>query len=129
MTELRELLFLSGKKNEVIDENLPFEKALKRMETENIDDSNASLQKIHDAVLGMGRILEENKEGNYCLTTIDIRASAAILIARTNEGIVEIAAYAEEGIIRQHLARKAIEIFQKRWSLLRNGSTEKDKLE
>ena len=115
MIDIKELLFQTGKKNEVIDDRLSREKAEKRMESECIEDAGVSFQKIGDAVLGLGTILDVNEEKQYYLTTVSVNATAAILIACiSKENTVEAAAYAKEGIIRQHLARKALDTFKQR---------------
>lgn len=122
MMDIMELLYQAGKKNDVIDEQLAWEKAVMRMESVSLEDPGVSFQKIRDAVLGMGRVLEENQEEQYYLTIVDVGLSAAVLIARASEGIAEAAAYAEEGIIRQQLAHKALEMFKTRLASLKSYS-------
>ena len=125
--DIKELLVQAGRKNEVIDEKLPLKKALKAIESDEVEDPGVSLQKIRDAVLGLGKILEENLEEQYYLTTVDVGLSAAVLVARASENVAEVAAYAEEGIIRQHLAYKAIELFKTRLASLQSYSNPADK--
>lgn len=54
--------------------------------------------------------------------------SAAVLIARASEGVAEATAYAEEGIIHQHLAQKALDIFKTRLTSLQSYPCRKDNL-
>ena len=126
MMDIMELLFQAGKKNDVIDEQLVWDKAVKRMESVSIEDPGVSFQKIRDAVLGMGRILEENQEEQYYLLIANVGLSAAVLVARASEGVAEAAAYAEEGIIRQQLTHKALEMFKTRLSSLQSYPRQKD---
>jgi len=120
MKDIRELLFEVGKKNEVINPSFSKERALKRMEVEEMAFPGVSLQNIRDSLLGLGRILEESSKENYCLSTVCVGPSAAVLIAHALNGKVEIAAYAEEGLICQHLAKNAIESFVNRLESLKN---------
>lgn len=122
MFDIMELLLKAGKKNDVIHGKLTLKKAEKAIETERIEDPNATLKKVRDAILGLGKILEENTKENYYLSTIRVNATAAILVVRVSEGVVDIAAYAEEGIIKQHLAKKAIEMVVNRYKSLKGGA-------
>lgn len=125
--DIQELLVFAGRKNEVIDENMPVKKVFAAMESEKVEDPCVSFRKIRDAVLGMGKILEENQEEQYYLLIADVGLSAAVLIARVSEGAAEVAAYADEGIIRQNLAHKAIETFKNRLASLQSYSCPADK--
>lgn len=67
---------------------------------------------IRDAITGMGTILKEDLEHHYYITTVKVGifgnalTQAIILRDRTS---AEIAVYAHEGFIKQHLAEKTID--------------------
>ncbi len=66
---------------------------------------------IRDAITGIGTILKEDLENHYYITTVKIGVLNNILtqaIIMRNEGKAEIAVYAHEGLIKQHLADKSI---------------------
>ena len=57
---------------------------------------------------------------------VNRRCGIVVLIARASEGVAEAAAYAEEGIIHQHLAQKALDIFKTRLTSLQSYPCRKD---
>ena len=66
---------------------------------------------IRDAITGLGTILKEDLDNHYYITTVRVHAfgntlTQAIIIRDGAEA--EIAVYAHEGLIKQHLAEKAI---------------------
>lgn len=71
---------------------------------------------IRDKITGMGTILLENLDEHYYITTVKIGLFGNVLasaIIHRNEDIAEIAVYAKEGIIPQHLAEKAMDKIKK----------------
>ena len=67
---------------------------------------------IRDAITGFGTILEENLEMHYYITTVMTGAFSNCIsyaiIMRKEENAADIAVYAHEGLIKQHLAEKAL---------------------
>lgn len=67
---------------------------------------------IRDAITGMGTILNENLDDHYYITTVKIGAFGNALTHAIimRDGInADIAVYAHEGLIKQHLADKTIQ--------------------
>lgn len=67
---------------------------------------------IRDSITGMGTILKEDLDHHYYITTIKIgtfgNTLAQAIIIR-NGASAEIAVYAHESLIKQHLAEKTIQ--------------------
>ena len=66
---------------------------------------------IRDAITGMGTILKEDLEQHYYITTIKVGAFGNTLtqaIILRDGASAEIAVYAHEGFIKQHLGGKTI---------------------
>ena len=67
---------------------------------------------IRDAITGMGTIIKEDLDKHYYVTTVKMGSLGNVLtqaIIMRNDEEAEIAVYAHEGIIKQHLADKTIE--------------------
>ena len=67
---------------------------------------------IRDAITGIGTILKEDLELHYYVTTIKVGLLGNTLtqaIIMRNGASAEIAVYAHEGLIKQHLADKTIQ--------------------
>ena len=108
MLDIKELLIVKGRENQVIDPEKSLKKMMEHVETRSVEAAGITMLRIRDALLGLGRILEENEEEQYYLTTVNTGAGA-VLLAQISGDRVEIAAYAKEGMISQHSAKKAIE--------------------
>lgn len=112
MDDIRELLVKAGIANNVMNPNLKKNKAIAQMETDCIPKPGLTFLQVRDALLGMGHILETNEEKHYFLSTIRVGIRAAILIAQTGKNQVDVATWAEEGLIPQNTARKALDQFR-----------------
>ena len=67
---------------------------------------------IRDAITGYGTILKEDLENHYYITTVKMGIFGSILTQAIimRDGInADIAVYAREGLIKQHLADKTIQ--------------------
>lgn len=67
---------------------------------------------IRDSITGIGNILKEDLENHYYITTVKMGALGNVLtqaIIQRDGNNAEIAVYAHEGIIKQHLAEKTIQ--------------------
>ena len=111
MEDIKKRLIKVGKAHDVLDPKANEEKLYSQIETVLIEKPDVTFLKIRDALFGMGKILEENKEDNYYLSTFYVGSTAAVLIAAYTEGKVEAAAWAKEGLIKRHIAKKALNRF------------------
>ena len=71
---------------------------------------------IRDAITGIGTILKEDLDNHYYITTVKVGAFGNVLtqaIIQRNNSSAEIAVYAHEGFIKQHLKEKTIEKLKK----------------
>ena len=71
---------------------------------------------IRDAITGMGTILLEELDEHYYITTVKVGLMGNVLaqaLIHRNDTAAEIAVYAREGLIKQHLAEKALEKLKK----------------
>ena len=71
---------------------------------------------IRDAITGIGKILKEDLENHYYITTVRIGGTGNVLtqaIIKREEKEADIAVYAHEGLIKQHLADKTLEQLRK----------------
>ena len=70
---------------------------------------------IRDAITGLGTVIKEDLEHHYYITTVkagSFRSLTQAIILRN--GIeAELAVYAHEGLIKQHLAEKTIQKLKK----------------
>jgi len=67
---------------------------------------------IRDVITGMGNILKEDLDNHYYVTTVKMGMLENTLtqaIIMRDGASAEIAVYAHEGLIKQHLAEKTIE--------------------
>ena len=88
------------------------EKARSDVSVEKITLKKADDLFIRDAITGFGTILKEDLENHYYITTVKIGNFGNTLtqaIIMREEASAEIAVYAREGLIRQHLADKTIQ--------------------
>lgn len=71
---------------------------------------------IRDAITGIGTILKEDLDHHYYITTVKAgpfgNALTQAIIMRDGSS-AEIAVYAHEGLIKQHLADKTIQILKR----------------
>lgn len=71
---------------------------------------------IRDAITGIGTILKEDLENHYYITTVKVGAFGNVqtqAIIQRSDSDAEIAIYAHEGFIKQHLAEKTMEKLKK----------------
>lgn len=87
-------------------------KAEKEVLTEQIVLKKGDDLFIRDAVTGLGTILKEDLDNHYYVTTVKVGAFGNVLpqaiVLRDGEN-ADLAVYAHEGLIKQNLAKKAIE--------------------
>ena len=114
MENITTLLYKLGKKNHLIPPDLKEAAFTQKTETEEIEAFDLTFLNIRDALIGLGRIVEENKEEQYYFGSIQVKGSNAVSIVRLVDKKIEIAAYAKEGLIKQHLAQQAIQLFKSR---------------
>lgn len=84
--------------------------------TEQMDLRKATDLFIRDAITGLGTILVENLDDHYYITTVKVGAFHNVLtqaIILRNGASAEVAVYAHEGLIKQHLAEKALQKIKK----------------
>lgn len=70
---------------------------------------------VRDAITGLGTILKEDLENHYYITTVKVGRFGNILtqaIILRNGIEVDIAVYAHEGLMKQHLAEKTIRMLK-----------------
>lgn len=78
----------------------------------SISSNGKSYAKIRDLLIVGAKIIEENKKDNYYIVTIEGGASSfanVAIIVCLDKDIIHIASYAEEGLIKQHIASKNLE--------------------
>lgn len=88
------------------------EKAKSEVATERIQLRKENDLFIRDAITGLGTILKEDLEQHYYVTTVKMGAFGNVLTQAIilRDGIyAEIAVYAHEGLIKQHLAEKTMQ--------------------
>lgn len=71
-----------------------------------------TILKLRDCLAALGELLEEKMENNAYVCKINAGAflqNTAVLAAVLDDGKLYTAAYAKEGIIKQHTAQKAVE--------------------
>ena len=67
---------------------------------------------LRDALVGQGRILEEDLDNHVYVDLIRVGKrdmSEALLVIKREDKVVHLAAYAKEGLIKQHLSKQAVE--------------------
>ncbi|QUA52200.1 hypothetical protein [Aristaeella lactis] len=114
MTSLATILLKELKKKHIISD---IDKESERVIYETITFNKPGDLHIRDAIFGMGTILKEDLDNHYYITSVKTglfnNVLAYAIIQRNEEGTADIAVYAKEGIIKQNLARKALERIQK----------------
>ncbi|MBR3016048.1 MAG: hypothetical protein IKH57_03035 [Clostridia bacterium] len=74
--------------------------------------------RVRAAIIGLGRIIEEDLEKHIWITTIKVGTGAgtneALMVLLLKGNIVHYAACAHEGLISQHIAKKAVALVSKR---------------
>ena len=87
--------------------------------TESISAAGVTFRHVKEAIVANGDILEENPEEQWYISAVytgcmnAVRAITAVVL---QEDVLFFAAYAKEGLIRQHLAQKAIDSIKERIS-------------
>ena len=71
--------------------------------------SEASDLHIRSRVIGLGRILEEDLEKHVYVMLVKAGKNEALVVTHTTGMNVDIAACAREGLINQHIAKKAVD--------------------
>ena len=88
------------------------DKAKKEVRVTTVLLKNPSDLFIRDTVMKMGSVLQENLDEHYYITTVNIRTlgkvSTQAIVLRNGES-AEVAVYAHEGLIKQNLAKKALD--------------------
>ena len=96
--KLNEYINLSKNKDEI------FEKI--------IDTNKITFINLRNRLLGMGTILEENFEETYYIIEVSsglLNKNSAIVVVKWNSEEISFYGYAQEGLINQHTAEKAVE--------------------
>ena len=78
---------------------------------EFISEGDITILSLRDALITAGNILEEDLETNTYKAVIHLGNSnlkTALAVARIEEGKAHVCTYAKEGLINQHMAKKAI---------------------
>ena len=84
----------------------------KGVETESLNCRDISYQKLKEAALKSGNLLEADSKKQLIVVSVPVgamKASHALLVARLEESRIDIGAYFKEGLIKQRGAREAIE--------------------
>ena len=92
------------------------EKAKNEVSVERINLRKPDDLFIRDAITGIGTILKEDLDNHFYITTVRVGAFGNALtqaIIQRNDSVAEIAVYAHEGFIKQHLAEKTLETLKK----------------
>lgn len=92
------------------------EKAKQEVKTEQITLRKADDLFVRDAITGLGTVLKEDLEQHYYITTVKVGAFGNVLtqaIIQREDASAELAVYAHEGFIKQHLADKTLEKLKK----------------
>ena len=80
--------------------------------TESIKCGEISFQKLKEAGLKLGDLLEADSKKGIITVVVPVgamRASRALLVASLGKGSVDVAAFFKEGLIKQNGAKQAIE--------------------
>lgn len=79
---------------------------------------DASDLRVRAAIIGLGKIVEEDLEKHTCVTTIKVgkgaSANEALMVTLLKGNIVYYAVCAHEGLISQHIAEKAVALVAER---------------
>lgn len=96
------------KLNEYIDLSENKDKVFEKI----IDTNKITFLNLRDRLLGMGNILEENFEETFYIIQVSsgfLNKNSAIVVVKWNSKEISFYGYAQEGLINQHTAEKAIE--------------------
>jgi len=111
MTEIVTVLLKELRKKRIVSGDL--EKEEKMIICENVPFEKPTDLHIRDAIMGLGTILKEDLEKHFYITSVKTgllnNVLAYAIIKRNDNKTVDIAVYAREGIIKQNLAKKAME--------------------
>ena len=87
-------------------------KILDKTVTDRMTVQNISLQRVREAVIRNGEVLEYNEEQNILVTVINtglMNAVRALVVLKLSNTSLDFAAYAKEDLIKQNLAQKTID--------------------
>ena len=79
---------------------------------------NANDLRVRSTIVGLGQILEEDNDNHTYVSAIHVGKNDALLVTLREENDVYIAACAHEGLIPQHIAKKAIDLVYQRTNIL-----------
>ena len=108
-----EILLKCLKKKRIIND---ISKAKENIATGNVQLRNPKDLFIRDAITGKGTILVEDLDNHYYITSVKTGIFGNVLayaIIQRQDGSAEICVYAHEGLIKQNLAHKTLEMLQK----------------
>lgn len=103
MEKYGELVLVGSDKSELLK---------KGVEMESLNCGDMSFQKLKEAALKSGILLEADTKKKLVVVSVPVgamKASQALLVARLEDSRIDIAAYFKEGLIKQGGARQAIE--------------------
>lgn len=96
------------------------DKLLKKVETqcvyEEIDSKGLKFKQLRDKLMLLGSIMEEDEKKNIYVAVVNAGAkngNPCIMVANLLEDKVAVYAYAREGLIKQHTAKKAVDKLKK----------------
>ena len=119
---LKDLLVAAVKKYGTAENICSFDELNKKWERCTAEDSgqipDASDLRVRAAIIGLGKILEEDLEKHIYITTVKVGKGAAVnealLVTLLQDDTVHFAACAHEGLIPQHIAEKAVALVAER---------------
>ena len=119
---LKELLIASVKKYGSAENICSVEELTKKWERCTAEGSgvihNASDLRVRAAIIGLGRIVEEDLEKHTYVTTVKVKkgigVNEALLVTLLRDNTVHYAACAHEGLISQHIAEQAVALVANR---------------
>lgn len=81
---------------------------LKKCTVEEIPAPRLTGEKLREALIFAGKLFEEDTRANVYIALVDLGRNQVLTVCKLNKGKLLIASYAREGLIKQHLAEKAI---------------------
>lgn len=84
----------------------------KYSKTESMRVTGITMEHLRRVIAARGNILEENSEAQFFIAVIPtgrMNATRALMATVLQDDVVQFAAYAKEGLIKQHLAKGAID--------------------
>lgn len=84
----------------------------KHSKTESVQVTGITVEHLRRAIASCGNILEANVEEQFFVAVIPtgrMNATRALVAAVVQNDVLQFAAYAKEGLIKQNLAQKAID--------------------